>query len=132
MGIGFRMSVLKNMVFIAHLHQSPSLTHTLDPPSLLQWDVKQFQHCNSCSALHAVRKKASVLFQNQTGRSLKVNAENYQSSFTPATLPFLVQKGEGLQSIKLQLLFQCKLIFSQQLRNKPSQKALSYTACSQS
>lgn len=45
-----------------------------------------------------------------------------QSLFTPATLPFLVQKGEGLQSIKLQLLFQYKLIFSQQLKNKPSQK----------
>lgn len=42
MGTGFRMSGLKNMVFIAHLHQSPSLTHALDPPNLLQWDIKQF------------------------------------------------------------------------------------------
>lgn len=41
-GIGVRMSGLENMVLIAHLHQSPTLTHTLDPPNLLQWDIKQF------------------------------------------------------------------------------------------
>lgn len=65
MGVGFRMSGLKNMVLIAHLHQSPSLSHTLDPPNLLQWDIKHFQHCNSCSALHAARKKA--LFSSRAG-----------------------------------------------------------------
>lgn len=47
------MSGLKNMVLIAHLHQSPSLTHALDPPNLLEWDIKtvlalQLMFCLTC------------------------------------------------------------------------------------